>query len=119
MVKRSGYCHMWPSVVDTDFRPDMGNGVVDSARKRKRLRTASKRMPKRSLINTPTVGPNVQEGHQKPIASNPKKFGICGIRGMDGQSVSTKNWRRTARVFDDVGTRTTSTQDRWSYRHGC
>src|SRR5438093_1159084 len=61
----------------------------------------------------------VQEGHQKPTASNPKKFGICGIRGMDGQSVSTKNWRRTARVFDDVGTRTTSTQDRWSYRHGC
>src|SRR5437667_5037624 len=65
------------------------------------------------------AGTMVQEGHQKPIASNPKKFGICGIRGMDGQSVSTKNWRRTARVFDDVGTRTTSTQDRWSYRHGC
>src|SRR5439155_284248 len=61
----------------------------------------------------------IQEGHQKPIASNPKKLGICGIRGMDGQSVSTKNWRRTARVFDDVGTRTTSTQDRGSYRHGC
>jgi len=63
--------------------------------------------------------PVVQEGHQKPIVSNPKKFGIGGIRGTDGQSGSTKNWRRTAKVFGDVGARTTSTQDRWSYRHGC
>src|SRR5437879_15612 len=61
----------------------------------------------------------VQEGHQKPIVSNPKKFGIGGIRGTDGQSGSTENWRRTAKVFGDVGARTTSTQDRWSYRHGC